>query len=72
MGISIWQLLVILAIVALLFGTRRLGTIGEDLGRAIKGFRNAMREEEPPPARQDRDEGKVIEGEVQPRDEQKS
>jgi sec-independent protein translocase protein TatA len=71
MGISIWQLLVVLAIVALLFGTRRLGTLGEDLGRAIKGFRTAMKEDEPPPV-QDKDKGRVIEGEVQSRDEQKS
>ena len=37
-GISIWQLLVILAIVVMLFGTSRLRNIGGDLGNAIKGF----------------------------------
>lgn len=41
-GISIWQLLIILAIVVMLFGTRRLRNIGGDLGAAIKGFRNSM------------------------------
>jgi sec-independent protein translocase protein TatA len=41
-GISIWQLLIILVIVVLLFGTNRLKTIGSDLGEAIKGFRNSM------------------------------
>ncbi|HFD78973.1 MAG TPA: twin-arginine translocase TatA/TatE family subunit [Gammaproteobacteria bacterium] len=46
MGISIWQLLIILAIVLLLFGAKRLRNIGSDLGGAIKGFRQAMREEE--------------------------
>jgi sec-independent protein translocase protein TatA len=41
-GISIWQLLIILVIVLLLFGTKRLKTIGSDLGNAVKGFRSAM------------------------------
>ena len=38
-GIGIWQLLIILAIVMLLFGSKRLGSLGSDLGTAIKGFR---------------------------------
>ncbi|MDY0207153.1 MAG: twin-arginine translocase TatA/TatE family subunit [Pseudomonas sp.] len=41
-GISIWQLLIILAIVVLLFGTKRLKGIGGDLGDAIKGFKKAV------------------------------
>ncbi|MBK1647051.1 twin-arginine translocase TatA/TatE family subunit [Rhabdochromatium marinum] len=41
-GISIWQLLIILVIVLLIFGTKRLKHIGADLGGAIKGFRSAM------------------------------
>lgn len=41
-GISIWQLLIILAIVVMLFGTKRLRNIGGDLGEAIKGFRSSM------------------------------
>jgi sec-independent protein translocase protein TatA len=45
-GISIWQLLIILVIVLLLFGTKRLKGIGSDLGNAIKGFRSAMSEGE--------------------------
>ncbi|MBK1644262.1 twin-arginine translocase subunit TatA [Thiocapsa imhoffii] len=45
-GISIWQLLIILLIVVLLFGTKRLKGIGSDLGNAIKGFRSAMSETE--------------------------
>lgn len=43
-GISIWQLLIILAIVIMLFGTKRLRNIGSDLGSAVKGFRNSMSE----------------------------
>lgn len=41
-GISIWQLLIILAIVFMLFGTKRLRNLGGDLGGAIKGFKKAM------------------------------
>jgi sec-independent protein translocase protein TatA len=41
-GISIWQLLIVLAIVVLLFGTKRLRSLGTDLGGAIKGFRKSM------------------------------
>jgi sec-independent protein translocase protein TatA len=44
MGISIWQLLIILAIVLLLFGAKRLKNIGGDLGSAIKGFKNAVKD----------------------------
>lgn len=45
-GISIWQLLIVLVIVLLLFGTKRLKSIGSDLGNAVKGFRGAMAESE--------------------------
>jgi sec-independent protein translocase protein TatA len=41
-GISVWQLLIILAIVVMLFGTKRLRTLGSDLGAAVKGFRSTM------------------------------
>ena len=46
MGISIWQLLIILAIVLLLFGTKRLRNMGGDVGTAIKNFKGAMNNEE--------------------------
>lgn len=45
-GISIWQLLIILAIVVMLFGTKRLRTMGGDLGSAIKGFRKSMQDDD--------------------------
>ena len=45
-GISIWQLLILLAIVVLLFGTKKLRNIGGDLGGAVKGFKNAMKDGE--------------------------
>lgn len=45
-GISIWQLLILLAIVVLLFGTKKLRNLGGDLGGAVKGFKNAMKDGE--------------------------
>ncbi|MEA1062618.1 Sec-independent protein translocase subunit TatA [Erwinia sp. HR93] len=45
-GISIWQLLIIAVIVVLLFGTKKLGSIGSDLGASIKGFKKAMGDDE--------------------------
>ena len=66
-GISIWQLLIILAIVMLLFGTKKLRNIGGDLGGAIKSFRSAMREgeeESDETARlEEKEKGHIIEGE---------
>ncbi|MDU8923572.1 Sec-independent protein translocase subunit TatA [Pasteurellaceae bacterium LIM206] len=44
-GISIWQLLIIVAIIVLLFGTKKLRTLGEDLGASVKGFKKAMADE---------------------------
>ncbi|MEM7612328.1 MAG: Sec-independent protein translocase subunit TatA [Pseudomonadota bacterium] len=45
-GISIWQLLIILAIVLAIFGTKRFKNIGSDLGSAIKGFKSAVNDGE--------------------------
>jgi len=44
-GISIWQLLIVAVIVVLLFGTKKLRNLGGDLGSAVKGFKNAMTDE---------------------------
>ncbi|SNY59526.1 sec-independent protein translocase protein TatA [Arsukibacterium tuosuense] len=52
-GISIWQLLIVLAIIVLLFGTKKLRGIGTDLGSAIKGFRSSIKDE---PAEEDKPE----------------
>ena len=62
-GISIWQLLIILAIVIMLFGTKRLRSLGSDLGSAVKGFRKSMQDEGDKPGEDDsqaptEDEGK--------------
>lgn len=45
-GISIWQLLIIVVIVVLLFGTRKLSSLGSDLGASIKGFKKAMNDDD--------------------------
>ncbi|MES1927119.1 Twin-arginine translocation protein TatA [Salinisphaera sp. T31B1] len=45
-GISIWQLLILLVIVVLVFGTKRLRNLGGDLGSALKDFRGAMKDSE--------------------------
>lgn len=45
-GISIWQLLILLAIVVLLFGTSKLRSLGGDLGAAVKSFRSGIKEGE--------------------------
>ena len=46
MGLSITQLLIILVIIVLLFGTKKLRNIGGDLGGALKNFKNAVKDEE--------------------------
>ena len=76
-GIGIWQLLIILVIVFMLFGTKRLRGLGGDLGSAIKGFKKAVSEE---PAEKVEDKSdtedtqtveKVIEGESEKVDSKK-
>ncbi len=66
MGIGIWQLVIILLIVLLLFGAKRLRNIGGDLGSAVKGFRTAIKDEDKnkDDAQIEKREGEVIEGEV--------
>ncbi len=43
-NIGPWQLLIILVIVLAIFGTKKLSSLGSDLGKSVKGFRNAMNE----------------------------
>jgi sec-independent protein translocase protein TatA len=68
MGISIWQLLIILLIVVVLFGTKKLRSIGSDLGSAIKNFRQAVKEGEESTATtgevEEREQGRVIDAQV--------
>ena len=44
-GISIWQLLIVLLIIVMVFGTKKLRNMGSDLGAAVKGFRKGMEDE---------------------------
>ena len=44
MGISIWQLVIVLGIVILLFGTKKLRNLGGDIGSAVKGFKSAIKD----------------------------
>lgn len=55
-GISVWQLLIVLAIVIMLFGTKRLRTLGSDLGSAVKGFKKSMQDDDTPTEEQPEDE----------------
>jgi len=75
MGISIWQLLIILAIVLLLFGAKRLRNVGGDLGAAIKSFRSAVREGEDDTsenaAKLNKQSDDTIEGEVTKKEKDK-
>ncbi len=75
MGPSIWQLLIILAIVLLLFGAKRLKNIGSDLGGAIKGFRKSMQEGESETGKgdklKDKDGGRVIDAKATRTDKDK-
>jgi sec-independent protein translocase protein TatA len=74
-GIGIWQLLIILVIVLLLFGAKRLRNVGSDLGAAVKGFKKSMREGEQQAGEEKIEEkpsGNVIEGEVTHEEKQKA
>jgi sec-independent protein translocase protein TatA len=74
MGISITQLMIVLVIVLVLFGTKRLRNIGGDLGGAIKGFRSAMKEANNDSMMTEKEaniEANIIEGEVTKKTEDK-
>ncbi|MEQ1557904.1 MAG: twin-arginine translocase TatA/TatE family subunit [Methyloglobulus sp.] len=63
MGISVTKLLIVLVIIIVVFGTKRLKNVGADLGGAIKSFRSAIREEEEKDTAK-ASEDKPIDGEV--------
>ena len=46
MGISPWQLLIVLVIVVLIFGTKKLRNMGGDIGGAVKNFKKSMKDED--------------------------
>jgi len=73
-SLSIWHWLIVLVIVMLIFGTKKLRNIGADLGGAVRGFKDGMREgtsdkmETPAP----QVTGKTVEGEVRGKTEHKA
>ena len=63
-SLSIWHWLIVLLVVVLIFGTKKLKNIGSDLGGAVKGFKEGMASDTDEPARQIKEESQTIEGEV--------
>jgi|TARA_B100001778_G_C18543543_1_gene609482 sec-independent protein translocase protein TatA len=45
-GISFWQILIILVVILILFGGKKIRTMGSDLGEGLKGFKKAIKDEE--------------------------
>ena len=77
MGPGIWQLLIVLVIILLLFGTKKLRNVGKDLGGAIKGFKDASKNDKNGDnqtkeiADEPTKEGTIIEGEVEKKEKDK-
>jgi sec-independent protein translocase protein TatA len=68
-GLSIWHWLIVLLVIVLIFGTKKLRNMGSDLGGAVKGFKEGMRSEEETAKQikesgQTKEGGQTIEGEV--------
>ncbi len=73
-GISIWQLLIILLIVIMLFGTKKLKNVGGDLGEAIKGFKKGLKDEDKAELTEDKPEesAQKVEDKAESKDSKKS
>jgi sec-independent protein translocase protein TatA len=63
-SLSIWHWLIVLVIVLLVFGTKKLRNIGSDLGGAVKGFKDGMKSEAETDKKPDQIQSQTIEGEV--------
>lgn len=61
---SIWHWLIVLLVIVLIFGTKKLRNIGSDLGGAVKGFKEGMKSEADAPKQVDNQHASTIEGEV--------
>jgi sec-independent protein translocase protein TatA len=68
-SLSIWHWLIVLVIVLLVFGTKKLRNIGSDLGGAVKGFKEGMKEDAPK-LNESAEQGRTIDAEV--KDKQQS
>lgn len=67
---SIWHWLIVLAIVVVVFGTKKLRNIGSDVGGAVKGFKDAVNEGKSTPALDENTQGRTVENEVQQKEKQ--
>jgi len=63
-GLSIWHWLIVLVIVVLVFGTKKLTNVGKDLGGAVRGFKDGMAEGNATPPAQPADAKKTIDVEA--------
>jgi sec-independent protein translocase protein TatA len=71
-GLSIWHWLIVLLVVILIFGTKKLGGIGRDLGSAVKGFKEGMADEDAHNKQVEQQGGQTIEGEVKDKTQTKA
>ncbi len=71
-SLSIWHWLIVLLVIVLIFGTKKLGNVGRDLGNAVKGFKEGMKGEEESPKQVQHKEGQTIEGEVKDKTQTKA
>jgi sec-independent protein translocase protein TatA len=71
-SLSIWHWLIVLVVVMLIFGTKKLRNIGSDLGGAVKGFKEGMASENEPPKQVTQQGGQTIEGEVKDKTQTKA
>ena len=71
-SLSIWHWLIVLVVVMLIFGTKKLRNIGSDLGGAVKGFKEGMANENEPPKQVPHQGGQTIEGEVKDKTQTKA
>lgn len=63
-SLSIWHWLIVLVVVVLIFGTKKLKNVGSDVGGAVKSFKEAMKEEQKTPKLDDSPTGQTIENEA--------
>jgi sec-independent protein translocase protein TatA len=63
-SLSIWHWLIVLVVIILIFGTKKLANVGRDLGSAVKGFKEGMKSEDESPKQVEHRGGQTIEGEV--------
>jgi sec-independent protein translocase protein TatA len=72
---SIWHWLIVLLVVVLVFGTKKLANIGSDMGKAVKGFKEGMKSDEDKPEGTPSSQqisGQTVEGEVKEKTQTKA